>query len=280
MIWAQLEGFRNFCKLSTFSHDQKQRFHLNICLYAINKVSNTNTWIKILKCHNFIFVWFFIQYCSDSEDFFGDYDSILEDSSLLAKLDNAEQTERRRDVQPPAHADAVEAPTFSSLLQSKQEIRPDSVLDTLGDESFEDLPPSQCQFQEQILENARRKRLQEGGKTSTPKSTNGTGMDRNSGGGSRHTNIRRSMMDKLKRTMVCNAAAPSSLSRTIMLKEAVVSEEISVAMQAMETVSDETTDLGPFFGLPTKVKDLFHSLRGIKNLYGIRILLNVLKFVI
>lgn len=212
---------------------------------------------------------FFVQYCSDSEDLFGGYDSILEDSSLLAKLDNAEQNERQRDTQPSAHADAVAAPNFSSLLQSKQEIHMDSVWDTLGGESFEDLPPSQCQFQEQILENAKRKRLQEGDKTSTPKSTNGSGMERNSGGGSRHTNIHRSMMDKLKRTMVCNAAAPSSLSRTIMLKEAVVSEEISVAMQAMETVSDETTDLGPFFGLPTKVKDLLHSLRGIKNLYGI-----------
>ncbi|TNM92030.1 hypothetical protein fugu_019042 [Takifugu bimaculatus] len=208
------------------------------------------------------------EYCSDSEDLFGGYDSILEDSSLLAKLDNAEQNERRRDAQPSGDADAVAAPNFSSLLQPKQEIRTDSVLDSLGDESFEDLPPSQLQFQEQILENAKRRRLQEGDKTSTPKSTNGTGMESNSGGASRHTNIRRSMMDKLKRTMVCNAASPSSLSRTIMLKEAVVSEEISVAMQAMETVSAETTDLGPFFGLPTKVKDLLHSLRGIKNLYA------------
>uniref|UniRef100_A0A674PQR1 Helicase, POLQ like n=1 Tax=Takifugu rubripes TaxID=31033 RepID=A0A674PQR1_TAKRU len=224
---------------------------------------------EILKDHNFIFVRSFVQYCSDSEDLFGGYDSILEDSSLLAKLDNAEQNERRRDAQPSGDADAVAAPNFSSLLQPKQEIRTDSVLDSLGDESFEDLPPSQLQFQEQILENAKRRRLQEGDKTSTPKSTNGTGMESNSGGASRHTNIRRSMMDKLKRTMVCNAASPSSLSRTIMLKEAVVLEEISVAMQAMETVSDETTDLGPFFGLPTKVKDLLHSLRGIKNLYGI-----------
>lgn len=178
----------------------------------------------------------------------------------MAKLDDAEQNERQRDTQPSAHADAVAAPTFSPPS--------DSVLDALGDEAFEELPPSQCQFQEQILESAKWRRLQEGDKTSTPKSTNGTGMERNSGGASRHTNVRRSMTDKLKRTMVCNAAAPSSLSRTITLKEAVVSEEISVAMQAMETVSDETTDLGPFFGLPTKVKDLLHSLRGIKNLYG------------
>lgn len=187
----------------------------------------------------------------------------------MEKLDNAEQNERRRDTQPSAHTDAVAAPDFSNLLRSKEEILTDSMLDILGDEPFEELPPSQSQFKEQILENAKRRRLQEGDTTSTPKHIE-TGTERKSGSKtSRPTNSHRSMMDKLKRTMVFNAATPSSLSRTIMLKEAVVSEEISVAMQAMEMVSADTTDLGPFFGLPTKVKDLLHSLRGIKNLYGI-----------
>lgn len=188
------------------------------------------------------------------------------------KLDNAEQKERRRDTQPTAHTDAVVAPNLSNLLQSKEEIVKDSILDILGEESFEDLPPSQSQFQEQILENSKKRRLQVGDKTSTPKTINGStepGTEGNSGDKvSRPTHRCRNIMDQLKRTMVCNAAAPSSLSRTIMLKEAVVSEEISIAMQAIETASAETTDLGPFFGLPTKVKDLMHSLRGIKNLYG------------
>lgn len=189
------------------------------------------------------------------------------------KLDNAEQNERRRETQPSVRTDAVAAPNFSNLLQSKEKIVKDSILDILEDEPFEDLPPSQCQFQEQILENLKKRRLQEGDKTSTPKNVNGSiepGTERNSGGqGSRPTHSCRNIMDQLKRTMVFNAASPSNLSRTITLKEAVVSEEISVAMQAIETVSAETTDLGPFFGLPTKVKDLMHSQRGIKNLYGI-----------
>lgn len=189
------------------------------------------------------------------------------------KLDNAEENERRRETQPAVHADAVAAPNFSNLLQSKEEIVKDSILDILEDEPFEDLPPSQGQFQEQILEDLKRRRLQEGDKTSTPKNINRSiepGTEGNSGGkASRPPHSCRNIMDQLKRTMVFNAAAPSSLSRTIMLKEAVVSEEISVAMQAIETVSAETTDLGPFFGLPTKVKDLMHSQRGIKNLYGI-----------
>lgn len=79
---------------------------------------------------------------------------------------------------------------------------------------------------------------------------------------------RKSMSDHLKRAMLVNAAAPSSVSRTAMQKEAVVTEEISVAMQAMESVSMEKMDLRPFFGLPTKVKALICNLKGIKDLYG------------
>lgn len=78
---------------------------------------------------------------------------------------------------------------------------------------------------------------------------------------------RKSVSDHLKRAMMANAATPSSVSRTAVQKEAVVTEEISVAMQAMESVSMVTTDLGPFFGLPTKVKELICNLKGIKDLY-------------
>ncbi|XP_070780569.1 helicase POLQ-like [Enoplosus armatus] len=216
------------------------------------------------------------EFCSDSEDLFGDYDSILDDSSLLAKLDDAEQNERQQDLQ----RSAVDQPDFTTLRPSKdavckpscEDILTDSILDSLGDEHFEDLPPSQRQFQEQIQENAKRSRLQDGDKTSTPfRNTDGTseaGTERNVEDiTKRQTKARRSVTDQLKRTMLCNAAAPSNVSRTVVLKEAVVSEEISIAKQAMETVSAETPDLGPFFGLPSKVKDLMYKLRGIKSLY-------------
>lgn len=60
MIWAQLEGFKNFCRLSTFfNDDQNQRFHLKYLFICHSKVSNTTAWIKILKDHNFLFVCFF-----------------------------------------------------------------------------------------------------------------------------------------------------------------------------------------------------------------------------
>ncbi|KAL4005214.1 hypothetical protein ACER0C_004927 [Sarotherodon galilaeus] len=189
-----------------------------------------------------------VEYCSDSEDLFGDYDSILEDSSVLAKLDDAEQNERLRG--------AEQQPEDEDVLS-------DSILDGLGDEPFEDIPASQLQFQEEVQEKAKRSRLQDRDKTSTPFRglANGEGPPR------RPAAARRSVADQLKRTMLGNAAAPSAVSRTAMLKEAVVSEEINVAMQAMETVSADMPDLGPFFGLPSKVKELMFKLRGIQSLY-------------
>ncbi|XP_005748455.1 helicase POLQ-like [Pundamilia nyererei] len=189
-----------------------------------------------------------VEYCSDSEDLFGDYDSILGDSSVLAKLDDAEQNERLRGVE--------QQPGDEDVLS-------DSILDGLGDEPFEDLPASQLQFQEEVQEKAKRSRLQDRDKTSTPFRglANGEGPPRRPAG------ARRSVADQLKRTMLGNAAAPSAVSRTAMLKEAVVSEEINVAMQAMETVSADMPDLGPFFGLPSKVKELMFKLRGIQSLY-------------
>ncbi|XP_044189088.1 helicase POLQ-like [Thunnus albacares] len=205
-----------------------------------------------------------VEYCSDSEDLFGDYDSILEDSSLLAKLDDAEQNERQRDLQ----TEAVDQRDFTTLRPSKdgEDILTDSILDGLGDEPFEDLPASQLEFQERVHENAKRSKLQDGDKTSTP--FRNSDVERNTEDKTkRQMKARRSVTDQLKRTMLCNAAAPSEVSRSVVLKEAVVSEEISVAMQAMETVSAQTTDLGPFFGLPTKVKELIYKLRGIKSLY-------------
>ncbi|CAK6983418.1 helicase POLQ-like, partial [Scomber scombrus] len=215
-----------------------------------------------------------VEYCSDSEDLFGDYDSILEDSSLLAKLDDAEQNERQRDLQTNA---VDQQQDFTSLRPSKpsvygvqrrssEDVLTDSILDGLGDEPFEDLPASQLEFQERVNENAKKSRLQDVDKTSTPFRSADAKRDTEDKT-KRQTKARRSVADQLKRTMLCNAAAPSELSRSVVLKEAVVSEEISVAMLAMETVSAQTTDLGPFFGLPTKVKDLIYNLRGIKSLY-------------
>ncbi|XP_005999427.1 helicase POLQ-like [Latimeria chalumnae] len=77
---------------------------------------------------------------------------------------------------------------------------------------------------------------------------------------------RKSLKDQIKSVMARNAKVHiPQISRTKQLKEAVVSEEINVAIQTIENSSD--TDIGPFYGLPTKVKDLIHEFRGIKELY-------------
>lgn len=203
---------------------------------------------------------FYWQFCSDTEDLFGDYDSILEDSSLLAKLDDAEQNERLRAAnQQLSKEDVRKQPCENALTDSiLGEFRP-----------FEDLPASQLQFHEQT----KRSRLQDENKTSTPRQSASRTLEaaRETSAEDepkRPSRARRSVADLLKRTMLGNAAAPPGVSRTAVLKEAVVSEEISVAVQAMEAISAETTDLGPFFGLPSKVKELMHKLRGIQNLYG------------
>ncbi|XP_015195310.1 helicase POLQ-like isoform X2 [Lepisosteus oculatus] len=75
-----------------------------------------------------------------------------------------------------------------------------------------------------------------------------------------------SLRDQLKKAMLGNALVQSpQVSRMKEQKQTVVDEEINVALQAMEPSS--AIDLGPFFGLPSKVKDLIYRLRGIKDLY-------------
>ncbi|KAM9662013.1 helicase POLQ-like isoform 2-T2 [Morphnus guianensis] len=74
-----------------------------------------------------------------------------------------------------------------------------------------------------------------------------------------------SLKDHLKSAMTGNAKAQTlQVSKTKQLKEAVLSEEICVARKTIESSS---VDIGPFYGLPSKVKDLFRQFRGIEMLY-------------
>lgn len=76
---------------------------------------------------------------------------------------------------------------------------------------------------------------------------------------------RKSLKDHLKSTMAGNARAQTpAFPRSKHLREALLSEEISVAKKAIESPSD---DLGPFYSLPSKVRDLYVQLKGIKKLY-------------
>ncbi|XP_057675710.1 helicase POLQ-like isoform X3 [Corythoichthys intestinalis] len=69
----------------------------------------------------------------------------------------------------------------------------------------------------------------------------------------------------MKTALRCNAAAATGLSRTVAMKEAVLSSRVGDAAEAVEARAD---DLGPFFGLPSKVRELLFTLRGIRSLYA------------
>lgn len=75
------------------------------------------------------------------------------------------------------------------------------------------------------------------------------------------------MADELRKAMLGNAASSNTVSKTVLQKEAAVSEEISAAVETIKSAPPEG-DLGPFFGLPSKVKDLIMRLKRIEDLYG------------
>ncbi|XP_045852511.1 helicase POLQ-like isoform X3 [Meles meles] len=78
-------------------------------------------------------------------------------------------------------------------------------------------------------------------------------------------NRRKSLKEHLKSAMTGNAKAQTPVfSRTKQLKESLLSEEISVAKKTIESSSD---DLGPFYSLPSKVRDLYVQFKGIEKLY-------------
>ncbi|XP_075400210.1 helicase POLQ-like isoform X2 [Tenrec ecaudatus] len=76
---------------------------------------------------------------------------------------------------------------------------------------------------------------------------------------------RKSLKDHLKSAMTENAKMQAPVfSKTKQLKETLLSEEMNVAKKTLESSSD---DRGPFYSLPSKVRDLYGQLKGIENLY-------------
>lgn len=250
-----------------------------------------------MKMELYVFLFPFQENNSD-EDMFNDYDSFTE-NSFLAQVEDLEQ----KYTQLPEHRELVtdsatkglcsenmenKLPVFtvssSTDPETNQHIKNQSAADgPAGPEPDSDLlfdvPSSQVLYFERI-QNSSNDLGEQSAKErdgNSHKSPNDEPVcshqelpqpndDISEAKASSETSRRKSIADHLKSALAGNATARTPVfSRSKHLKETRLSEEISVARKAMESPSD---DLGPFYSLPSKVRDLYAQLKGIKKLYG------------
>lgn len=250
----------------------------------------------------------FLQGANDSEeDMFGDYDSFYGNDSLMAQVDDIERKylqDKNMDMK--AAGEIVLGNLQSGAHQKEQDnsFASENVLvlksdkegacqmrdsdpthgnQELSDSILDDLPSSQLLYFEKMdeLSSASRTSPVSKGRDEHANSSSHKIRDPLSFyAGAEHMNRptdsssyskcvlnkTESLKDHLKSAMTGNARAQTlQVSKTKQLKEAVLSEEIFVARKVIESSS---VDIGPFYGLPSKVKDLFRQLRGIEALYG------------
>ncbi|NWZ68364.1 HELQ Helicase, partial [Acrocephalus arundinaceus] len=238
------------------------------------------------------------------EDMFGDYDSFYGNDSLMAQVDDLEHKylqDKNTDVkaageiilgnlQSGVHQkeqDNVFASENVVVLKSDREaacqMRDSDLADGNQELSIlDDLPSSQLLYFEKMdeLSSPSRKSPVSKGRDERVNSSSDkirdplpfyAGAEHRSRptDSSSHSKCvlfkTESLKDHLKSAMTGNARAQTlQVSKTKQLKEAVLSEEIFVARKVIESSS---VDIGPFYGLPSKVKDLFRQLRGIETLY-------------
>ncbi|NXV91997.1 HELQ Helicase, partial [Calonectris borealis] len=240
------------------------------------------------------------------EDMFGDYDSFYGNDSLLAQVDDVEHKylqDKNTDIK--AAGEIILGNLQSGIHQKKQDYFSASenmvVLKADKEDAFQtnenDLVDSNQELTESILDDLPSSQLlyfEKMDKLSSDSRISPVSERRNKCVNSSSDKIRslspfcpdaehgnkptdfssdstcdlfktESLKDHLKSAMTGNAKAQTlQVSKTKQLKEAVLSEEICVARKTIESSS---VDIGPFYGLPSKVKDLFRQFRGIETLY-------------
>ncbi|KFO75144.1 Helicase POLQ-like, partial [Cuculus canorus] len=239
---------------------------------------------------------------NDSEDdLFGDYDmeSFYGKDSLLAQMDDAEHKylqDENMDVtaakdipgnlQPGIHqkkqnniitSETEEEHGFQMNEKDHVDICPES-----SESVFDELPSSQLLYFEKMDELSSGSRMYAGTdrrvectSSSSDKVRSPSFLCPDAEHENRTTDFSsdskcdllktESLKDHLKSAMTGNAKAQTlQVSKTKQLKEAVLIEEIFVASKTIESSS---VDIGPFYGLPSKVKDLLRQFRGIETLY-------------
>ncbi|XP_072478890.1 helicase POLQ-like isoform X2 [Notamacropus eugenii] len=236
------------------------------------------------------------EYDGSEEDMFDGYDSFAE-NSFLAQVDDLEQ----KYMQSPEHGTITIQPAFEELCSKSTETNELTIIGTdsnltvaqtrdyccspktlqedipiePGDDLLYDVPCSQALYSEKT-KNSTSDLKNPSAKESYPLPSHQTLNDIPVKQPQEKKNVspertesdlsrRRSLKDRLKSAMTGNAKAQTpKFSKREQLKEAILSEEINVAKKTMESSSD---DLGPFYSLPSKVRDLFVQYKGIKKLY-------------
>ncbi|XP_073895879.1 helicase POLQ-like isoform X11 [Macaca fascicularis] len=239
------------------------------------------------------------QHNDSEEDMFGDYDSFTE-NSFIAQVDDLEQ----KYMQLPAHkkhaTDFATENLYSESIKNKLSITTIGNLTELqtdkhtenqsgyegvtvepGADLLYDVPTSQAIYFENLqkssndLGNCSMK--ERDWKSSSHNTVNEElphncieQPQQNDEASSKvrissDMNRRKSIKDHLKSAMTGNAKAQTPVfSRSKQLKDTLLSEEINVAKKTIESSSN---DLGPFYSLPSKVRDLYAQFRGIEKLY-------------
>ncbi|XP_036083668.1 helicase POLQ-like isoform X2 [Rousettus aegyptiacus] len=233
------------------------------------------------------------------EDMFGDYDSYSE-NSFLAQVDDLEQKyvqlpENRKHDTDLATEDLcsesikhnkINITTVGSFTELKMEEHTknqsghEDVSIELGADLLYELPSSQVLYFGNLQNSSNDfgdQSSKERDCDSTSHKTVNEELPNNNveqpqqidafsnGKTSSDVNRRKSLKDHLKSAMTGNAKAQTPMfSRTKQLKESRLSEEINVAKKTIESSSD---DLGPFYSLPSKVRDLYVQFKGIEKLY-------------
>ncbi|KAF7465938.1 helicase POLQ-like [Marmota monax] len=240
-----------------------------------------------------------VEHNDSEEDMFGDYDSFTE-NSFLAQVDDLEQkyiqlSEQRKHATDFATEDfcsesiknKLSVTTVSNFTEYKSDEHTENQTEhedvpvEPGTDVLYDLPSSQVLYFENLQNSSNDlgdQLTEKGdGSSSFPKTVNEElshncikQQEQNDGSSSKvrsnsDTSRRKSIKDHLKSTMTGNAKAQTPIfSRSKQLKETLLSEEINVAKKTIESSSD---DLGPFYSLPSKVRDLYVQFKGIEKLY-------------
>ncbi|XP_023078263.1 helicase POLQ-like isoform X2 [Piliocolobus tephrosceles] len=239
------------------------------------------------------------QHNDSEEDMFGDYDSFTE-NSFIAQVDNLEQ----KYMQLPEHkkhaTDFATENLYSESIKNKLSITTIGNLTELqtdehtenqsgyegvtvepGADLLYDVPSSQaiyfenlqnssndlgiCSMKERDWKSSSHNTVNEELPHNCIEQRQQNDEDSSKVRISSDMNRRKSIKDHLKSAMTGNAKAQTPIfSRSKQLKDTLLSEEINVAKKTIESSSN---DLGPFYSLPSKVRDLYAQFKGIEKLY-------------